>query len=179
MKGQTSTSALKRFMNKDNTVGHVFAFPFIFGFVCFSLIPVCISFYYAFTNYSLGSKTAAFIGFKNFLRLFQDEVFLKSLAITLKYVLISVPLKLTFALLVADLLTRPSRMVTFYRGVETAVCPQRSVQQRAGQHGHEHHQLVRQPETGALPTDFDVRLAVWLFDDYFCRWLKRNPCQLL
>lgn len=81
MKGQTSTSALKRFMNKDNTVGHVFAFPFIFGFVCFSLIPVCISFYYAFTNYSLGSKTAAFIGFKNFLRLFQDEVFLKSLAI--------------------------------------------------------------------------------------------------
>ena len=117
MKGQTSTSALKRFMNKDNTVGHVFAFPFIFGFVCFSLIPVCISFYYAFTNYSLGSKTAAFIGFKNFLRLFQDEVFLKSLAITLKYVLISVPLKLTFALLVAYLLTRPSRMVTFYRSL--------------------------------------------------------------
>ena len=104
-------------MNKDNTVGHVFAFPFIFGFVCFSLIPVCISFYYAFTNYSLGSKTAAFIGFKNFLRLFQDEVFLKSLAITLKYVLISVPLKLTFALLVAYLLTRPSRMVTFYRSL--------------------------------------------------------------
>lgn len=64
-------------------------------------------------------------------------------------------------------------------GVETAVCPQRSIQQRAGQHGHEHHQLVRQPETGALPADFDVRLAVWLFDDYFCRWLKRNPCQLL
>ena len=92
VKGQTSTSALKRFMNKDNTVGHVFAFPFIFGLVCFSLIPVCISFYYAFTNYSLGSKTAAFIGFKNFLRLFQDEVFLKSLAITLKYVLLSVPL---------------------------------------------------------------------------------------
>ena len=104
MKGQTSTSALKRFMNKDNTVGHVFAFPFIFGFVCFSLIPVCISFYYAFTNYSLGSKTAAFIGFKNFLRLFQDEVFLKSLAITLKYVLISVPLKLVFALIVALLM---------------------------------------------------------------------------
>ena len=71
----------------------------------------------AFTNYSLGSKTAAFIGFKNFLRLFQDEVFLKSLAITLKYVLISVPLKLTFALLVAYLLTRPSRMVTFYRSL--------------------------------------------------------------
>ena len=48
-------------MNQENTVGHVFAFPFIFGFVCFSLIPVCISFYYAFTNYSLGSKQATFL----------------------------------------------------------------------------------------------------------------------
>ena len=95
-------------MNRENTVGHVFAFPFIFGFVCFSLIPVCISFYYAFTNYSLGSKQATFIGVTNFLRLLQDEVFLKSLAITLKYVVISVPLKLAFALLVASL-------VTFYR----------------------------------------------------------------
>ena len=104
-------------MNQENTVGHVFAFPFIFGFVCFSLIPVCISFYYAFTNYSLGSKQATFIGVTNFLRLLQDEVFLKSLAITLKYVVISVPLKLAFALLVAYLLTRSSRMVTFYRSL--------------------------------------------------------------
>ena len=104
-------------MNRENTVGHVFAFPFIFGFVCFSLIPVCISFYYAFTNYSLGSKQATFIGVTNFLRLLQDEVFLKSLAITLKYVVISVPLKLAFALLVAYLLTRSSRMVTFYRSL--------------------------------------------------------------
>ena len=196
MKGQTSTSALKRFMNKDNTVGHVFAFPFIFGFVCFSLIPVCISFYYAFTNYSLGSKTAAFIGFKNFLRLFQDEVFLKSLAITLKYVLISVPLKLTFALLVAYLLTRPSRMVTFYRSlyylpslVGGSVAVALVWKQLFARKGLFNSvlanmdmstiKLVRQPETGALPADFDVRLAVWLFDDYFCRWLKRNPCQLL
>ena len=111
MKDQnTAAVRLKRFMNRENTVGHVFAFPFIFGFVCFS-------FYYAFTNYSLGSKQATFIGVTNFLRLLQDEVFLKSLAITLKYVVISVPLKLAFALLVAYLLTRSSRMVTFYRSL--------------------------------------------------------------
>ena len=167
-----------------------------FGFVCFSLIPVCISFYYAFTNYSLGSKTAAFIGFKNFLRLFQDEVFLKSLAITLKirFDLCAAQADFRFAGGVPAHPAQPHGYVLPFTvlpaipswrqcgrcpGVETAVCPQRSVQQRAGQHGHEHHQLVRQPETGALPADFDVRLAVRLFDDYFCRWLKRNPCQLL
>jgi multiple sugar transport system permease protein len=65
----------------------------------------------------LGSKTAQFVGGTNFAKLFQDEVFLKSLTITLKYVLISVPLKLSFALLVAFLLTRSSRMVTLYRSL--------------------------------------------------------------
>lgn len=116
----TTSSApgkLSRFMNKENTVGHVFAAPFIFGFVCFSFIPICFSFYYAFTDYSLGSKQASFVGAENFLRLLTDEVFQKSLLITLKYVVISVPLKLIFALLVAYLLTRSSKMVTFYRSL--------------------------------------------------------------
>lgn len=118
MRSKLSTpNAVQRFLYKDNTVGHVFALPFIFGFICFSLIPICISFYYAFTDYSLGSKTASPVGLENFLRLFQDEVFLKSLLVTLKYVIISVPLKLAFALLVAYLLTRSSRLVTLYRSL--------------------------------------------------------------
>jgi len=111
------TSALSRFINKNQTVGNVFAFPFIFGFICFSLIPIITSFYYAFTDYSMGSKTATYIGADNFVQLFHDEIFIKSLGITLKYVLISVPLKLAFALLVAFVLTRKSRMVTLYRSL--------------------------------------------------------------
>lgn len=107
----------KKFINNDNTVGHVFAAPFIFGFICFSLIPILTSFYYSFTDYSLGSKEAAFVGIRNFARLLTDEVFTKSLAVTLKYVLISVPMKLAFALFVAFLLTRKSRLVTVYRSL--------------------------------------------------------------
>ena len=105
------------FFHNETVVGHVFASPFIFGFICFSLIPIIMSFYYAFTDYSLGSKTAVFIGASNFLELFKDEVFVKSLLKTLQYVVISVPLKLAFALLVAFLLTRPSKMVTLYRSL--------------------------------------------------------------
>ena len=107
----------KKFIHNDNVVGHVFAAPFIFGFICFSLIPMITSFYYSFTDYSLGSKQAEYIGLRNFLNLFTDEVFVKSLGVTLKYVLISVPLKLVFALLVAFLLTRKSRLVTIYRSL--------------------------------------------------------------
>ncbi|SEA18972.1 multiple sugar transport system permease protein [Lachnospiraceae bacterium NK3A20] len=110
-------NSFRKFMNSNNTVGHVFAFPFIFGFICFSLIPIIMSLYYSFTDFSLGSKQAEFIGFANFIKLFQDEVFGKSILKTLQYVAISVPLKLAFALLVAFVLTRPTRMVTLYRSL--------------------------------------------------------------
>ncbi len=120
MNGNTVTAkkgGFYRFVNNENTVGHVFALPFIFGFVMFSLIPIVMSLNYAFTDFSLGSKTAEYIGFENFINLFQDEVFGKSIIKTLQYVVISVPLKLAFALLVAFVLTRPSKMVTVYRSL--------------------------------------------------------------
>ncbi|MCQ2537853.1 MAG: sugar ABC transporter permease [Lachnospiraceae bacterium] len=107
----------KKFIYNDNTVGYVFALPFIFGFLCFSLVPMVTSLYYSFTDYSLGTKSASFVGLSNFARLFTDDIFIKSLGITLKYVLISVPLKLAFALFVAFLLTRKSKAVTLYRSL--------------------------------------------------------------
>ncbi len=112
-----SPNGFRKFLNNNNVVGHVFAFPFIFGFVCFSLIPILTSLYYSFTEYSLMSKNPVFIGLKNFIQLFHDEVFLKSLGVTLQYVVLSVPLKLCFALFVAFLLTRRSRLVTLYRSL--------------------------------------------------------------
>lgn len=113
----SKTPGWRRFLYKESTVGHVFAAPFIFGFICFSLIPILTSLYYSFTNYSMGSKTIDWVGFTNFARLFKDEIFVKSLGVTLKYVFLSVPLKLAFALFVAFLLTRKSRMVTLYRSL--------------------------------------------------------------
>ena len=46
---------------------------------------------------------------------FQDEVFYKSIRVTFYYALISVPLRLAFALLVAMLLLKSSRLTAFYR----------------------------------------------------------------
>lgn len=118
MKNATVKSAgFKKFLHNSNTVGHIFALPFIFGFICFSLIPILTSLYYSFTDFSLGSKSATLVGFRNFAKLFQDDIFLKSLGVTLKYVFLSVPLKLVFALLVAFLLTRKSKLVTLYRSL--------------------------------------------------------------
>ncbi|MCR5585531.1 MAG: sugar ABC transporter permease [Lachnospiraceae bacterium] len=108
---------VRRFFNNDNTVGYVFAMPFILGFLGFSLIPMITSLIYSFTDMTFGAKDIKFIGIDNFITLAHDKIFAKSVWVTFKYVILSVPLKLTFALLVAFLLTRKSKMVTLYRSL--------------------------------------------------------------
>lgn len=109
-------TSFSKFIYNDNTVGYVFAAPFIIGFLGFTIIPMIVSMYYSFTDFNLVSKEN-FIGLSNYLRLFEDQRFLKSVAVTLKYVFISVPLKLIFALFVAFLLTRKNKAVSIYRSV--------------------------------------------------------------
>ncbi len=109
--------SFKRFIYNDNTVGYIFALPFILVFLGFSLVPMITSLIYSFTDMTFGAEEINFIWFDNFIKLFQDEIFLKSVRVTFKYVIISVPMKLTFALLVAFLLTRKSRLVTLYRSL--------------------------------------------------------------
>ncbi len=109
-------SITKKFIHKEATVGYIFALPFIIGFLGFTIIPILSSLYYSFTDYDLIHKEA-WTGLDNYLRLFQDERFWKSLKATLKYVLTSVPLKLAFALIVAMLLTRKSKLTGLYRSL--------------------------------------------------------------
>ncbi len=104
------------FWNNDNTVGYVFAAPFIIGFCGLTLIPMLLSLYYAFCNYKIGSE-AVWVGIDNFLNLFKDEVFGNSILVTLQYVVLGVPLKLIFALFIAMLLTRPTKLQGVYRAV--------------------------------------------------------------
>ena len=58
-----------------------------------------------------------FTGLDNYAHLFSDPKFFKSLTVTLRYALISVPLKLVFALIVAVLLLPNTRATPFYRAV--------------------------------------------------------------
>lgn len=109
-------SKFKKFIYNENTVGYVFSLPFIIGFLGFTFIPILVSMYYSVTDYKLG-QTASFVGLKNYFSLFTDERFLNSMAVTLKYVLISVPVKLIFALIVAYMLTKKRKGVTFYRSL--------------------------------------------------------------
>jgi len=115
-KSEKSPFSLGKFFNNENTVGYVFAAPFILGFLAFTLVPMLLSLYYSFTNFNLRSEPT-WIGLENYIRLFQDTRFLNSVWVTLRFVIVSVPLRLAFGLLVAYLLTRKAKGVSFYRAL--------------------------------------------------------------
>ena len=108
--------SLRSFMNNDNVVGYVFALPFVVGFLGIMLIPMAMSLYYSFTNFNLLTPPT-WIGLDNYIRLFNDARFINSVRVTLTFVIISVPLRLSFGLLVAYLLTRDVKGVSFYRSL--------------------------------------------------------------
>ena len=104
------------FLHNENVVGYLFAAPFIISFLCLTLIPMALSLYYSFCNYKIAA-IPEWTGLQNYANLLKDATFRNSLLVTIQYVVIGVPLKLVFALLVAMLLTRPSRLQGFYRAV--------------------------------------------------------------
>ena len=113
---QKKKNSFRAFLNNDNTVGYVFAAPFIIGFCFLTLIPMALSLYYSFCDYKIGGS-AVWVGFENFTNLFKDATFGNSILVTLQYVIIGVPLKLIFALLIAMLLTKPTKLQGVYRAI--------------------------------------------------------------
>ena len=93
----------------------MFCLPFIIGFLLFLIIPMGISFYCSLCDYDILSPPK-FVGLKNYIDMFtNDEVFWHSIKATLYFALVSVPLRLIFALFVAMLLVKPTKATGFYR----------------------------------------------------------------
>lgn len=112
---KNNKSNIRQFMNKNSTAGVVFCLPFIVGFLMFMIVPMGISLYYSFCDYNILTP-AKFAGLKNYIKMFtDDEVFFKTIGVTFYFALVSVPLRLVFALLVAMILQKTTRATGFYR----------------------------------------------------------------
>ena len=97
--------------------GLFFIMPWLIGFLFLQLYPFLASLYYSFTQYSVLGQPK-FIGLDNYIRLFTiDPDFKKSIMVTMKYVLISVPSKLFFALIVALILNMRLKGINGFRTV--------------------------------------------------------------
>ena len=111
----TRRKAKNRQAIADNRAGYLFIAPWLFGFFVFTLFPMLASLYLAFTKYD-GFGAPEFIGLENFRTMFSDPVFYTSLGVTFKYVLLLVPFRLAFSLLIAMILaTRNHKGIGIYR----------------------------------------------------------------
>ena len=100
-----------------NPVGYLYILPWIIGFLVFQLYPFLMSLFYSFTDFSM-IRAPRFVGTSNYVQMFtRDRHFYGSVRVTLVYALIGVPLKLTFALLVAMLMNMKVKGINLFRTI--------------------------------------------------------------
>jgi multiple sugar transport system permease protein len=113
----------KRIVLKNHLSSYAFLSPWLLGLFVFTLYPMIYSLYLSFTEYNV-LQPPKWVGLKNFFIMFagseefpRDNRFTNSLLVTFRYVFVSVPLKLAFALAVAMLMNQKLRLVPLYRTV--------------------------------------------------------------
>jgi multiple sugar transport system permease protein len=110
-KGMTLNRSQKQFW-----LGLAFASPYIVGFLLLTMLPFLQSFYFSFTEYDIFSKPK-WVGFDNYIKIFQDERFYKSLSNTFFMAFFSVPISLVISLLIALLLNLKVKGIAIYRTI--------------------------------------------------------------
>ena len=112
----TEKEAKNRIKWRENVVAYTFLGPALLLLLLFLIIPAIMSVYYAFTDYYLLTPDMRkFVGLDNFINLFKDPIFLKSLANTLKFVVWVIPLQIGAALGLALLLNKQRKANTFFK----------------------------------------------------------------
>ena len=96
-------------------MGMIYLTPWIIGILVFKLVPFVSTLVLSFADYDL-ITAPRFIGFQNYIKIFtQDKKFVTSLIVTFKYVFLTVPIKLAFALFIAYILNFKLKGVNFFR----------------------------------------------------------------
>jgi multiple sugar transport system permease protein len=106
-----------KYRRRSRRATWLFLAPWLIGLVAITIGPTIASLYLSFTDYNLLGRLN-WIGFDNYMRMFTDDPrFIDSAIVTLKYVVISVPVQLAFALAIAVVLNQGLRGLAFYRSV--------------------------------------------------------------
>ena len=107
---------MKRSM-RENLTGWLFISPWVIGFLIFTAVPFFQSIYLSFTRYDIISAPE-WVGIANYRMLFtEDELFLKSAWVTIKYALVSVPLMIVAGVCLALLLNHEVKGMTVFRTI--------------------------------------------------------------
>lgn len=93
------------------------AIPALLLFFAFHTFPALQGIYYAFTNWDGYSEGYEFVGFKNFISLFQDDNVINSYLFTFKYAIVVTIFINVISLLIALGLNSRIKFRNFFRGV--------------------------------------------------------------
>jgi multiple sugar transport system permease protein len=90
---------------REELWGYAFISPWIIGFLLFTFLPMAAALVFSFTDFDLRRPDEInFVGLRNYERLVSDSAIAHSMAITVRFIAITVPLNLVFALGLAMLL---------------------------------------------------------------------------
>jgi multiple sugar transport system permease protein len=164
------TEEINRIRQTDNHWGYAFVFLPLLGMAIFVVIPFCMTLYSGFTNWPLGQSifSAKYIGLKNYVDMFQNPLFWKSLANTFYYML-GIPIGIALALLLASMMNRGTPgesifRVIYYTPVITSVVAVSFIFQ----------QLFM--TDGGIINNYLQMLGIdnpprWLSDPYYTKWV--------
>lgn len=112
-----ATKVKVKYNRREALAGYLFISPWIIGFLLFMLGAMVYSLVISFSHYNLATDVARPAGFANYEGLFQDPKVALSLANTLFYAIMAVPLEILVALCLALLLNNVKRWSGVFRTI--------------------------------------------------------------
>ena len=100
----------------ENIQGYMFVLPWIIGFLVFTLGPLLFSLITSFTDYSVGNEMNS-VGFQNYQRLVDDNLYRVALYNTIYYVIVSVPISIVASIALALLLNNDIPGIKVFRTI--------------------------------------------------------------
>ena len=101
-------------MKKKKIIPYLLVSPYIIHFVVFIAFPVVFTIVLTFHKWNIISPME-YTGLNNFVRLFHDKIFFKSLLNTLVFLAIHIPLQIIVALFLAEILNQKIKLRGFFR----------------------------------------------------------------
>lgn len=107
---------LSKMALQEERAAYVFLLPWILGFLILLLFPIVASIFLSFTKWNL-MNPPVWVGLENFQDMIKDRDFYNSMGVTLKYILISVPIYSVTALGLSLLLNQKLKGIYVFRSV--------------------------------------------------------------
>jgi multiple sugar transport system permease protein len=99
---------------REAAAAFMYISPWLIGFLIFTLGPMLASLYFSFTEYNIVTAPR-WVGLRNYIGLFQDDLFWHSLKVTLNFAVMALPASLIFGLFLAVLLNQNIPFVKLWR----------------------------------------------------------------